>query len=111
MTSPEDEQHKVVREYDEVANRADALMDKALNATMAWLAVDPNRNIQRDREKRERESADVVRHLGSQSTHQVREDIELKKIEEIFDSNERNKALIYYMARKKAHAERKREGR
>jgi hypothetical protein len=104
MKSPEDE-------YDQFANDMDAQIDKlALNATMAWLAVDPNRNIQRDREERERKSAENVNRIGAQSTHQVREDIELQRVEEIFDLKEREKARNYYLARKRVHEKRKLEG-
>lgn len=91
MTNPENE-------YAETAEKVQKLVDKGSNYTMAWYEADPSGTIRRAELEQEREIQDGVRTNGAQATHQVEIASQLKKIKEIFDPNEREKADIYYRA-------------
>lgn len=91
MTNPENT-------YAETAEKVARLVDQGTNYTLAWYEADPSGDVRRAEQKQEREIQDGVRTIGAQATHQVEIASQLKRIENILDPIEREKAGTYYRA-------------
>jgi len=91
MTNPEST-------YAETAEKVARLVDQGTNYTIAWYEADPSGDVRRAEQKREIEIQDRVNTTGALAAQQVEIASQLKKIKEIFDPNDCQKADTYYRA-------------
>jgi len=86
------------KQFDEAADRADRYMDTGLSSERAWDRADPTGEIRKTQQELQRKIDSDVRRMGAQATHDVETNRRLAEIENIFDPQEREKALVYYRA-------------
>ena len=93
------------RDYDEAAEHVERWEDQGLSPERAWDRADPTGKIRKAEQERQLKIDREAHHMGAQAAQQVETDRRMAEIEKILDPKEREKALMYYLAVKRAKNE------